>query len=132
MKFRAAPRGRDLRTFALDSIDVFLLSRLEDELTSEELADVSVCDAEETARRIQVLVGYGLVELTGTSPMHPTVAPPANHNTPDSRTALTLPPPQDFCAETLFDDSDPPAADSEIRSEVRNTLPFVRGKRSTR
>lgn len=131
MKFRATSSGRDLRTYSLDSIDVFLLSRLEDELTPDELADVSVCDGDETARRVRILVSYGLVEMTGSSPMHPAMTTAANDNAADSPTALTVPPPKDFCAETLFDESDPAGADSEILSELRNTMPFMGAKRPT-
>jgi hypothetical protein len=131
MKLRATSRGRDLRSYPLDSTDVFLLSLLEDELTPEELADVSVCDSEETSRRVQALARFGLVQIAGSGAMHLAVATPENDNSVDSRTVPTLPPPEDFSAESLFGDLDLDAEEPEGHVERRNTLPFVRAKRST-
>lgn len=130
MKYKATPKGRDLRTYSLDSIDVFLLSRLEDELTPEELADISMCDVEETAQRMRTLASYGLVEMTGSGPMAPVIATPANDNAVSSLTALTLPPPQDYSAVNLFIEGAPETGDSEVHLDSRNTLPFVRAIRS--
>jgi hypothetical protein len=123
MKLRARERGRDLRQYPLDSIDVFLLSRLEFELAPGELVDVSPCGAEETSRRVRAMIALGLVEVVASGSV-PVAVPRAQEPPPPH--ARTVPPPNDFDVDALFERA---AESSSISPHERITERLERRKK---
>lgn len=64
MKLRRTSQHVDLRTYPLDGVDTYLLSRVEEPLSSEELAELMPCPVEETAQRVQRLLSEGLLSCS--------------------------------------------------------------------
>jgi hypothetical protein len=63
LRLRRRSKLPELRNLPLDGVDMFLLSRLDGELTLAQLTDiVAMCDPSETERRVYQLARLGLLD----------------------------------------------------------------------
>ena len=63
MRVRRNIAADQIRDLPLDSSDMFILSRLEHELSLSELAELAPCDIAETMSRVRALVELGAISL---------------------------------------------------------------------
>jgi hypothetical protein len=70
LKIVRTPNAIDPRNAAIDGFDMYLLSRLEEPMSLDQLLEITPCDAAKAMQRIARLAELGLVEL------HASVAEP--------------------------------------------------------
>ncbi|MFT3926682.1 MAG: hypothetical protein QM778_29325 [Myxococcales bacterium] len=100
MRLRTRAGVAGLQNYQLDSLDMFLVSRLDSALTPAELTDISPCSRDETARRVRALIALGLIEVVGSeAPPRASTPPTAPASQPQQ--SITIPPSAGFAQALL-------------------------------
>lgn len=124
MKLRTRADATELSTLPLDHTDGYLLSRLEVAMTFQDLCQVSAIDPTETWRRVERMLGLGLIEIIRSLPFGAECTTPELAHATLDRT--TVPPFDSFSSAERLESSSSLNSGLDDLADSRTTERIIR------